>query len=210
MALEIRKILGIVENLKLEGGRPVDGVKVAVGAVVKNPYAGKFEQNLERFYTEGEEIGDILTREAQRLTGNVPFETFGKGAVVGLDGELEHAAAILHMRMGLAMRRLIGGGKAQIPSTAKRGPAGAMIDVPVHYKDAATLLSHYDTIEFSIPDGPRPDEILIVVAYSTGIRPGHRLGGYSKDEVKGEDRYAYTGTMVFSKVDENGLSTTGE
>lgn len=210
MALEIRKMVGIVEKLKLEGGRPVGGVKVAVGAVVENPFAARYEDKLERLYADGEEIGDILTKEAQRLVGGLPFEAFGKGAIVGLDGELEHAAAILHTRMGLAMRRLIGGGKALIPSTAKRASAGSMLDIPIHYKDAATLMSHFDTMEFSIPDGPRPGELLIAVAYSTGPRPGHRLGGFSKDQIKGEDRYAHTGTIVFSKVDEQGLSTTGE
>lgn len=210
MKFEIRKIVGIVETLKLEGGQPVDGKKVAVGAIVKNPYAGQYVENLEPLYTAGEELGDLLTKEALRLVGNVPVEAFGKGAIVGLDGELEHIAAVLHMRMGLAMRKLIGGGKAQIPSTAKRAPAGTNLDIPVHYKDAATLLSHYDAIEFSVPDGPRADEMLIAVAYATGQRPSHRLGGFHKDEVTGEDRYAYCGTLVFSKVDENGLATIGD
>lgn len=211
MELEIRKIVTVTDKILVEGGkRSKNGscVKVAVGAIIKNPLAGRFEADLSGFFDLGEKLGDLLTREAQTVTGNMPFESFGKAAIVGVDGELEHIAAILHTKMGLSMRRLIGGGKAMIPSTAKRAPAGTAIDIPLHYKDAATLLSHYDTIELTIPDGPRADEILVAVAYGAGTRPQPRIGGLSKDEITTGDRYAFTGTMVFTSVDESGTAAS--
>lgn len=209
MKLEIRKIVTVIDKILVEGGKDSKNgpcVKVASGAIIKNPMAGRFETDLSGFFDIGEQIGDLLTREAQTATGKVPFESFGKAAIVGVDGELEHIAAMLHTKMGLAMRRLVGGGKAMIPSTAKRAPAGTVIDIPLHYKDAATLLSHYDTIELAIPDGPRADEILVAVAYGTGTRPQPRIGGLSKEEVTTGDRYAFTGTMVFTSVDGSGTA----
>jgi hypothetical protein len=106
------------------------------------------------------------------------------------------------------MRALIGGGKAIIPSTAKRAAAGTAIDIPIHYKDAACLMSHFDTLEFVIPDAPRPDEIVIVVAYGIGPRPQARIIGVPKDQIQGEDRYAYTGGLVYTKRGPDGSATT--
>lgn len=211
MALEIRKICSMMETIKIEGGKPVpnDGcVKVAVGAVIKNPCAGKFVQDLSVFFDIGEELGEILTVEAKRLLAGKPIESFGKGAIVGLDGELEHMAAIQHMKMGISMRKLIGGGKAILPSTAKRAPAGTMIDIPIHYKDAACCMTHFDTMEFVIPDAPRDDEMVVVVAYGTGTRPQARIPCLSKDEMEGEDKYAFSGGVVFVSRNADGSSTT--
>jgi len=207
----IRKINSCVERIRLEGGEAVPGgesVKVAVGAVIHNPYAGKYVADLTAMYDLGEELGDGLTREALQLLGGKTPECFGKAAIVGLDGEIEHAAAILHTKMGIYMRALIGGGKAIIPSTAKRASAGTAIDIPIHYKDAACLMSHFDTFEFVIPDAPRPDEMVIVVAYAVGPRPQARIIGLPKDQIQGEDRYAYTGGLVYTKRSADGSATT--
>lgn len=207
----IRKINSSVERIRIEGGEPVPGgecIKVAVGAVIANPFAGKFVPDLTPMYDLGEELGDGLTREALKLLGERKPESFGKAAIVGLDGELEHAAAVLHTKMGLHMRALIGGGKAIIPSTAKRAAAGTAIDVPLHYKDAACLMTHFDTLEFVIPDAPRPDEMVIVVAYGAGARPQSRIIGLPKDKIEGEDRYAYTGGLVYTNRAPDGSATT--
>jgi hypothetical protein len=211
MAAEIRKINSILETIMIEGGKPVPNegcVKVAVGAVIKNPCASKYVEDLSVFFDIGEELGNILTVEAKRLLRERPIESFGKGVIVGLDGELEHGAAILHMKTGISMRKQIGGGKAIVPSTAKRGPAGTMIDVPIHYKDAACCMTHFDTLEFVIPDAPRADEIVVVVAYGIGARPHARIPCLTKDQIEGEDRYAYSGGIVFTSRDEDGSSTT--
>lgn len=211
MKPEIRKVLSVIERIRMEGGEPVasgESVKVAVGAVCRNPYAGKFVRDLTPLYDLGDELGDHLTREALRALDGTPVESFGKAAIVGLDGEVEHAAAILHTKMGLRMRALIGGGKAIIPSTAKRAAAGTAIDIPIHYKDAACLMSHFDTLEFVIPDAPRPDEIVIVVAYGVGPRPQARIIGLPKDQIQGEDRYAYTGGLVYTKRAPDGSATS--
>lgn len=209
MSAKIRKMTTLLERIYIEGGKEVpegETIKVAVGAVVTNPFAGKYVENLEELFDIGEAVADAATAEALRVLDGRPVESFGKAAIVGLDGELEHAAAILHSKMGLVMRRYIGGGKAMVPSTAKRASAGTLIDVPIHYKDTAILMSHFDTIEFQMPDAPRPDEILVVVAYGTGSRPHPRSGGLKKDEIQGYDRYAFAGGMVFTERDEDGLA----
>ena len=206
----IRKINSYVERIRIEGGMPVGGgecIKVAVGAVILNPYAGKFVEDLTEIYDLGEELGDILTREALKLLGDKKHESYGKATIVGLDGELEHAAALMHTKMGLNIRALIGGGKAMIPSTAKRATAGTAIDIPIHYKDAACLMSHFDTLEFVIPDAPRPDEMVVVVAFGAGTRPQSRIIGLPKEEIQGEDRYAYTGRIVYAKRAADGSAT---
>lgn len=211
MTPKIRKINSTVERIQVEGGEPVPGgesIKVVVGAVIQNPYAGMYVADLTALYDLGEALGDGLTREALTLLGGRRPESFGKAAIIGLDGEIEHAAAILHTKMGIYMRALIGGGKAIIPSTAKRAPAGAAIDIPIHYKDAACLMSHFDTVEFVIPDAPRPDEMVIAVAYAAGPRPQARIIGLPKDQIQGEDRYAYTGGLVYTKRAADGSATT--
>ena len=113
----------------------------------------------------------------------------------------------MHTKMGLNIRALIGGGKAMIPSTAKRATAGTAIDIPIHYKDAACLMSHFDTLEFVIPDAPRPDEMVVVVAFGAGTRPQSRIIGLPKEEIQGEDRYAYTGSIVYAKRAADGSAT---
>jgi len=196
--MEIRKIMVLTEETLREAGvrleKPVR--KAAALAVFKNPYAGRYVENLSLLYDYGEKLGDLLTRRALEALGITLEEagdrvdSYGKGAIVGEAGELEHAHAILHPKLGKPLRELLGGVdycKAIIPSAAKVGGPGTPLDIPLHYKRAAFVRSHYDALEVRIPDAPRADEILVAVALTEGGRPLPRIGGLRKEEVKGLD-----------------------
>jgi hypothetical protein len=187
--LEIRRIYAVSEEVVREGGRVVGQPvkRVAVAAVIANPFAGQFVEDLEPLIGFGEELGDLLTRRAVELLGDDPAESFGKAAIVGLAGELEHAAALLHPKFGAPMREVLGGGAAIIPSTKKMGAPGATIDVPLHYKDAAFVRSHFDAVEVRVPAAPRDDEIVVVAALSSGGRPFARVGGLRREDAIGAD-----------------------
>jgi hypothetical protein len=187
--LEIRRLYSVVEEVLREGdravGRPV--TRVAVAAVIANPLAGRYGQDLEELIGFGEELGGQLTQRAVALLGGEAGESFGKAAIVGLRGELEHAAALLHPKFGAPMRAALGGGAAIIPSAKKMGGPGDAIDVPLHYKDAAFVRSHFDAIEVRVPAAPRDDEIVVIAAVSHGGRPFARVGGLRMEEAVGED-----------------------
>jgi hypothetical protein len=189
--MEIRKYVTIVEETAMEGGKRVDPPtrKAAAIAVIKNPFAGKYVENLNELVETGEELGGILTKravEALRIPAH-QAESYGKAAIVGVDGELEHAAAILHPKLGTPMREAVGGGKAIVPSAKKMGGPGTEIDVPLHYKDAAFVRSHFDAMSIRVPDAPRQDEIAVVVVVTDSGRPHPRVGGLKKEEAKKED-----------------------
>ena len=186
--MKIRKLVTIVEEIRADGGkeavRPVR--KAAAVAVIENPFAGRYEENLAALVQVGEELGALLgTRAVEALAA--PVESYGKAAVVGLDGEYEHAAAILHPTLGGPFRAAVGGGKAIIPSAKKLGAAGAAIDVPLHYKDAAFVRSHFDAMEVRVPDAPKPNEIVVALVVTDGGRPHPRVGGLAKEDAKRED-----------------------
>ena len=187
--LEIRRVYAVSEEVLREGeravGRPLK--RVAVAAVIVNPFAGQIVDDLEPLIEFGEELGDLLTRRAVRLLEGEPAESFGKAAIVGLAGELEHAAALLHPKFGAPMRAALGGGAAIIPSAKKMGGPGDAIDVPLHYKDAAFVRSHFDAIEVRVPAAPRDDEIVVIAALSCGGRPFARIGGLRREEAVGTD-----------------------
>src|SRR3954447_724801 len=187
--LEIRRIYAVSDEVIREGdrvvGRPVQ--RVAVAAVIANPFAGRYVEDLELLIGFGEELGDLLTRRALDLFQGRAGESFGKAAIVGLGGELEHAAALLHPRFGAPMRAALGGGAAIIPSAKKMGGPGDAIDVPLHYKDAAFVRSHFDAIEVRVPAAPRYDEIVVIAALSCGGRPFAGVGGLRREEAVGED-----------------------
>jgi len=189
--MDIRKYVTIVEETMKEGGKKVDPVtrKAAAIAVIKNPFGGKYVENLDPLIDGGEELGGILARRAVEALKITPesSESYGKAAIVGTDGELEHAAAILHPKLGTPMRKAVGGGKAIIPSSKKIGGPGTEIDVPLHYKDAAFVRSHFDAMAVRVPDAPRPDEIVVVIVVTDSGRPHARIGGLKKDEAKKED-----------------------
>ncbi|MEP9373697.1 amino acid synthesis family protein [Mesorhizobium sp. KR1-2] len=191
MSVEIRKIFTVVEEIRVEGGRPVNPPtrRAAAVAVIRNPYANQFVDDLSKLSDIGEELGDILPRRAVEALGidGSAVESFGKAAVVGADGELEHAAAILHPKLGAPFRTILGKGAALIPSSKKRGGLGAPIDIPLGHKDAAKVRSHFDGMEVRVPDAPRDDEIVVAIAVTDSGRPHPRVGGLTKEEVKGED-----------------------
>lgn len=187
--LDVRRYFACSEEILREAGRePLRPVRrAAVAAVIANPYAGRYVEDLTDLIAAGEFLGGELTRRAAALLGNLPAESFGKAAIVGLDGELEHAAALMHPKFGAPMRQVIGGGKAIIPSAKKMGGPGDAIDVPLHFKDAAFVRSHFDAFEVRVPAAPRADEIVVIAALSTGGRPLARVGGLQLDEVTGVD-----------------------
>ena len=191
MKADIRKIVVFCDETLTEQGRPVTPpVRRAVAAaVIRNPYAGLYQEDLALLIDIGEELGDLLARKAVAALG-IPgerAESYGKAAAVGEDGELEHAAALLHPKMGTPVRRVLGKGAALIPSSKKRGGPGLVLDVPLGHKDAAYVRSHFDGIEIRVADAPRAGEILVAVAVTDGGRPLPRVGGLTKDAIKGED-----------------------
>lgn len=191
MAMEpnIRKIVTNVEEIRYEGFKKLEKPirKCSVAAVIENPFAGSYVEDLSQLTEYGEYLGEYLTKIAVKTLGDVPVHSYGKGAIIGLNGELEHGGAILHPKLGKPMREAIGGGKAIIPSAKKVGPAGASLDVPLHYKDAAFVRTHYDAMEVRIPDAPKVNEIVVALVFTDGGRPHPRIGGLQLDEVKGED-----------------------
>jgi Amino acid synthesis len=191
MTAKIRKLIVSVEETRQEMGKAVDPPvrKAAAVAVIENPFAGRFVQDLKPLMDIGEELGDLLTRRCVAALG-IPggkAESYGKAAIVGENGELEHAAAILHPQMGKPVRAVLERGAALIPSAKKMGAPGTPIDVPLGHKDAAFVRSHFDAIEIRVNDAPRANEILVAIAVTDSGRPLPRVGGLQKQEIKGED-----------------------
>jgi len=148
--------------------------RVAACAVIANPLAGRAQDDLEELIGMGAELGELLVREALTVLTR-PAISYGKAAIVGTSGDLEHAAAILHPRMGKPMRAAIGGGQAIIPSNVKIGAVGATIDVPLGDKDDVWVFDQFDTLSVMVANAPRPDEILVIVALADGGRPRARV-----------------------------------
>jgi len=188
---KIRKLITIVEETQREMKRTVDPPtrRAAAAAVIENPYADKFEEDLEALMVIGEEMGGLLGRAAVEALGveSHEVESYGKAAIVGSSGELEHAAAILHPRLGKPLRAEVEKGAALVPSSKKMGDLGTPIDVPLGHKDGAYVRSHFDAMEVRVPDSPRSGEIVVVIAITNSGRPIPRVGGLSADEVVGKD-----------------------
>ena len=191
MKVDIRTIhVSVEETLTEMGQRIVPPTRKAVAvAVIRNPYAGAFHQDLSELIEIGEELGALLGRRCIEALGITPdaVESYGKGALVGENGELEHAAAILHPKLGAPLRAEVGGGAALVPSAKKRGGPGQTLDVPLGHKDAAFVRSHFDAIEVRMPDAPRANEILVAVAVTDSGRPLSRVGGLAVDAIEGRD-----------------------
>ncbi|MFG1296102.1 MULTISPECIES: amino acid synthesis family protein [Xanthobacter] len=191
MSAKIRKIVTIVEETHKEMGRPVSPPtrRAAALAVIENPFAGRYEEDLTDLIAIGEELGDILTRKAVAALGieGDKAQSYGKAALVGENGELEHAAALLHPKMGTPVRKVLGKGAALIPSSKRRGGLGAELDIPLGHKDAAYVRSHFDGMQVSINDAPRANEIVVAVAVTDSGRPLPRVGGLTAADIKGED-----------------------
>ena len=158
-------------------------------AVINNPYAGKYVENLDELITIGEELGALLGAKCVSALGIKPedSQSYGKAAIVGENGELEHAAAILHPKLGAPLRLAVSKGAALVPSAKKRGTLGTAIDVPLGHKDAAFVRSHFDAMEARINDAPRANEILVAVVVTDSGRPLPRIGGLQVSEIVGQD-----------------------
>jgi hypothetical protein len=191
MKANIRKLVTVVEETRVEmdrAVRPPTRRAVAV-AVIENPFAGRYVDDLSPLIDVGEELGALLAKRAVAALGieGSTAESYGKAAAVGENGELEHAAAVLHPKLGAPVRKVLGKGAALIPSSKKRGGLGVALDVPLGHKDAAFVRSHFDGMEVRIPDAPRANEIMVAVAVTDSGRPHPRVGGLTKGEIKGVD-----------------------
>ena len=188
---KIRKIATFIEETRTEMGRTVDPPtrRAAAVAVIENPYAGKYVEDLSALMLIGEELGELLAARAVAALGidGAKAQSYGKAAAVGENGELEHAAAILHPKMGAPVRKILGKGAALIPSSKKRGGMGTILNIPLGHKDAAFVRSHFDGMEVQINDAPRANEIMVAVAITDSGRPLPRVGGLTIAEIKGED-----------------------
>lgn len=191
MAAEIRKIAVFIEEIHQEMGQTISPPtrKAAAVAVIANPLAGRFQEDLEPLMAIGEELGGLLGERCVAALGITPAqaESYGKAALVGVDGELEHAAAILHPRLGKPLRDAVEKGAALVPSSKKRGGPGQVLDVPLGHKDAAYVRSHFDGMEVMLSDAPRANEILVAVAVTDSGRPLPRVGGLTAAEAEGKD-----------------------
>lgn len=191
MPARIRKLIVQVDETLVEMGREIKPPvrKALAMAVIHNPYAGRYAENLDELISIGEEMGGVLGDRCVQALGIEPgqAESYGKAAIVGEAGELEHAAAILHPKLGAPLRRAVGKGAALVPSSKKRGGLGTAIDVPLGHKDAAFVRSHFDAMEARVGDAPRPDEIVVAVVVTDSGRPLPRVGGLQVSEIKGED-----------------------
>lgn len=191
MTTKIRKLLVQVDEIRIEMGQAVNPPtrRAVAMAVIENPYAGRYEQNLDALIAIGEELGALLGEKCVQALGITPgqAQSYGKAAIVGEAGELEHAAAILHPKLGAPLRMAVEKGAALVPSSKKRGGMGTAIDVPLGHKDAAFVRSHFDAIEARVCDAPRSNEIVVAVAVTDSGRPLPRIGGLQVSEIKGLD-----------------------
>ena len=191
MPAEIRKLIVQVDEVRRAMDRPVEPPtrRALAMAVIANPCAGRYVENLDALVAIGEELGGLLGRRCVEALGIAPgaAQSYGKAAIVGEAGELEHAAAILHPKLGAPLRAAVEKGAALVPSAKKRGGLGTAIDVPLGHKDAAFVRSHFDAMEARVSDAPRANEIVVCVVVTDSGRPLARVGGLTVAEMKGVD-----------------------
>ena len=185
--MNIRKLLSFVEEVRSEAGiaAEIPLRKAAAVAIVANPFAGRYQQGLSSLVEASEALGRELSEMASALLKPYSPESYGKGGVVGLNGEQEHAVALLTTVFGNEVRRAAGGGSAWISSMTKRAAPGDIIDVPLAYKDALYVRSHYDGMTLRLPDSPLPDEIAVICVYANRGRLNSRVGGLGKADATG-------------------------
>ena len=187
MKAKIRKLVIQVDEVRVEMGKAVDPpTRRAVAiAVIENPCAGRYLEDLSELIDIGEELGGLLGERCVQALGITPaqVESYGKAAIVGERGEIEHAAAILHPKLGAPLRKAVEKGAALVPSAKKIGSLGTAIDVPLGHKDAAYVRSHFDAIEVRVPGAPAADEIVFILAMSTGARVHTRVGGLKAADI---------------------------
>jgi hypothetical protein len=188
--IQLRKITMHFEEIYHDGGPPPGQprVRAAILAVAHNPHAGGYVEDLMPLMEALRPLGLDLARRLVEALGGHPeaIQGYGKGAIVGIAGEIEHGA-LWHAPGGYAMRETLGNAKAIVPSAKKVGVAGARLDVPITHINASYVRSHFDALEVGVPDAPRPDEIVLILAMTTGARIHARAGGLKASEIKGED-----------------------
>ena len=186
-----RRIITLVEETRTEMGQtlPRPSRRALAASVIANPFAGRFVGDLSELMETGAELGRVLGEAALAALGCEASEVqgYGKAALVGEAGELEHAAALLHPKLGAPLRNVLGGGKALVPSSKAMGGPGDVLDVPLGHKDAAYVRSHFDGMRIQLPDAPRAGEIVVAVALQVEGRPLPRVGGLTHEEMVGED-----------------------
>jgi hypothetical protein len=191
MKAKIRKIVVQVDETHVEGGQAIDPPtrRALAMAVIDNPYAGHYSANLDALIEIGEELGGLLGQRCVQALGITPdqAQSYGKAAIVGEAGELEHAAAVLHPKLGAPLRQAVSHGAALVPSAKKRGTLGTIIDVPLGHKDAAFVRSHFDAMEARVSDAPRANEMVVAVVVTDSGRPAPRIGGLQVSEIVGQD-----------------------
>ncbi|WP_397410293.1 amino acid synthesis family protein [Polaromonas sp.] len=191
MTASIRKIIVQVDETRMEMGQAVHPPtrRALAMAVIANPFAGQYVENLDELIAIGEELGGLLGAKCVQALGISPgqAQSYGKAAIVGEAGELEHAAAILHPKLGAPLRVAVEKGAALVPSSKKRGGLGTAIDVPLGHKDAAFVRSHFDAMEARVADAPRANEIVVAVVVTDSGRPLPRVGGLQVHDIQGED-----------------------
>ena len=191
MPARIRKLIVQLDEVHREMDRPVDPPtrRALAMAVIDNPCAGRYVDKLDELIAIGEELGGLLGARCVQALGIAPgaAHSYGKAAIVGEAGEIEHAAAILHPKLGAPLRAAVEKGAALVPSAKKRGGLGTAIDVPLGHKDAAFVRSHFDAMEARVADAPRANEIVVAVVVTDSGRPLPRIGGLQAHEIKGED-----------------------
>ena len=188
---KIRKMVTVVDEIHYEMRQQINPPtrRAAAIAVIENPFADKYVEDLEMLMQIGEELGAILGKRCIKALGIKPSaaQSYGKAALIGENGELEHGAAILHPRMGAPLRKEVEKGAALVPSSKKRGSIGDPLDIPLGHKDAAYVRSHFDGMEVRVNDAPRANEILVAIAVTDSGRPLPRVGGLSADAAEGKD-----------------------
>ena len=191
MKAQIRKIIVQVDEIHIEMGKAISPPtrRALAMAVIHNPLAGSYTENLDELIAIGEELGGLLGDKCVKALGIAPgdAQSYGKAAIVGEAGEIEHAAAILHPKLGAPLRVAVEKGAALVPSSKKRGTLGTAIDVPLGHKDAAFVRSHFDAMEARVSDAPRANEIVVAVVVTDSGRPLARVGGLQAHEAKGVD-----------------------
>ena len=191
MPAKIRKLIVQVDETCVEMGKTITPPtrRALAMAVIENPCAGRYVENLDELIAIGEELGALLGNKCVQALGIAPgaAQSYGKAAIVGEAGELEHAAAILHPKLGAPLRKAVEKGAALVPSAKKRGTLGTAIDVPLGHKDAAFVRSHFDAMEARVSDAPRANEIVVAIVITGSGRPLPRIGGLQAHEAKGED-----------------------
>lgn len=191
MSMKIRKIAVNVEETHREIGKEISPAtrKAVAVAVIENPYAGVYQEDLSELMEMGAALGGLLGDKCVAALGISPSEaeSYGKSVMVGENGELEHAAAILHPKLGAPLRKAVEKGAALVASSKKMGSPGQVLDVPLGHKDAAYVRSHFDGIEVRLNDAPRANELMVAVAVTDSGRPLPRVGGLTHEDAKGED-----------------------